>query len=273
MLEREPEGAHAADAACGLCWCAHRAKKYDAVLELSGRFLTRFPRHARAGEAQFLRSEALFELARFEEALASYQRVPTGERGEFADAALRGAAFALAALERHAEASAAFAARIERYPKSRFVDEARLQVGVEKLLAGDARGALASLAENGAGRSGEGAYWRARALAGAGDERAALELCGRAANSGANEDLSRRWASLRADLLAKSGRAQEAREAREAVGLPRLARVRGVAALEILRRGRGRQRREPGRGDRRERAPHQRAAAPTIAVATVTFFA
>jgi TolA-binding protein len=232
VLELAPKGESAPDAVCGLAWCALRSQDHAAVQDLAGKFLAAFPGHGRAGEVQFLRAEALFELGRPEESLAAYGKV-SGEA--FADAAVRGAGFACAALGRHADAAEAFALLIQRHPQSRFVEEARLQLGVERLAAGDARGALAALPAETLGASGEGAYWRARALSAAGEDGAALELATRASRGEADREKAARWASLRADLLARTGRPDEARAAYEAADTDYALQAAAVASLEAKR--------------------------------------
>ncbi|HTF87148.1 MAG TPA: tetratricopeptide repeat protein [Planctomycetota bacterium] len=229
VLEHAPKSEYAPDAACGLCWCAFKTRDFAAVVERSKQFLSNFSRHARAGEVQFLRAEAQLELGQSEAALQSYAKV--GE-GSFADAALRGAAFAQASLGRHAEAAKAFATLAERFPQSRFVAEARLQCGVERLAAGDPQGALAALDPKIVGDRGEGAFWRAKALLASGDSAGALALASRASKDEKDPALAARWTTLRADLLTAAGRPDEARAAYEAADSDYALQAGAVASLE-----------------------------------------
>ena len=232
VLEQGSKAEYAADAACGFTWCAFKSRDFKAVLERSKQFLSQHAKHGRAPEVQFLRGEALLELGRAEDSLACYAKVGDGT---FADAALRGQAFARASLGQHAAAAADFGALIERFPKSRFQAEARLQCAAEHIAAGDAQAALALLDSKSAAGGGELAYWRARALSAAGEGKAALEL---ALGVGAREkdaDLSLRWASLRADLLLAAGRPDEALAAYELAGSDYALQAGAVAALEAAR--------------------------------------
>ncbi|HUR29397.1 MAG TPA: tetratricopeptide repeat protein, partial [Planctomycetota bacterium] len=235
VLAEAPKSEYAPDAACGLAWCAFKARDFAAVVERSERFLSAFGRHARAGEAQFLRAEALLELGQAEAALAAYGKVGAGA---FADGALRGAAFAQASLGRHADSARTFAQLVEKFPESRFAAEARLQCGVERLAAGDAKGALDVLDAKQAGERGEGAYWRAKALLANGDAAGALALATRAApsaNAEKDAGLAARWATLRADLLTAAGKPDEARAAYEAADSDYALQAGAVASLEAKR--------------------------------------
>ncbi|MEO0650284.1 MAG: tetratricopeptide repeat protein, partial [Planctomycetota bacterium] len=100
VLAAEPEGEFADDAAHGLVWCARSVDDHAATVAAAGQFLGRFADDGRASEVWLLRGEAELELGAFEEALTSYSRT----RGaEHASASLRGRAFALAGLGRHAD--------------------------------------------------------------------------------------------------------------------------------------------------------------------------
>jgi len=232
VLERGVQSEYAPDAACGLAWCAFKRRDFEAVIERARQFLAAFPRNPRAGEVQFLRGEALLETGKADAAIEAYAKV--GE-GAFADGALRGAAFAHAAQGRHTQAASLFQALLERFPQSRFVAEARLQCGVERLAAGDAAGALKMLDAKSAGERGEGAYWRAKALSAGGDAQAALELAARASRGEQDEGLGARWAALRADLLTALGRPDEARAAYEAADSDYALQAGAVASLEAKR--------------------------------------
>lgn len=229
VLERAPKSEYAPDAACGLTWCAFKTRDFNAVVERANQFLTGFGRHARAGEVQFLRAEALLELGEADDALIAYGKVGSGS---FADAALRGAAFACASLGRHEDAARGFRTLIERYPDSRFVAEARLQCAVERLASGDAKGALALLDPKLVGDGNEAAYWRARALMASGDNKSALALVSRASPAEQDPKLVSRWAALRADLLSAEGRPDEARAAYESADSDYALQAGAVASLE-----------------------------------------
>lgn len=232
LLEQAPKGEYAPDAMCGMAWCALKSKDYAAAGEWAGRFLSAQPRHARVAEAEFLRGEANLELGRHDAALTAYARASSGA---YADAALRGAGFALAGLGRHADAAKAFGQLIERHPESRFVEEARLQRGVALLSAGDARAAVEALSAERVGERGEGAYWRAKALAANGDGEAAIAAIEAAARGERDAALLARFTALRADLLMAAGRADEARAAYESSDSDYALQAGAVASLEAGR--------------------------------------
>lgn len=215
VIAMAPQGTYAADAACGLAWCAYRLGRPAEALERIESALDRIGDGERGSEMAFLAGECLLDLERPDAALQAYSAV---ENGPFADAALRGAGFARAAAGDHAGAARDFRALLDRFPKSRFAAECALHAGIESLTAGDPKAALAALASPAAGDSDECLYWRARAQSESGDPRAALRTAEQAlAHAGAGE-LAQRLGVLRGECLAKLGDSKAALAAYERSG-------------------------------------------------------
>src|SRR6185503_9383549 len=142
VLSIAPSGTYADDAACGLAWCSYRLGKPAEALDRIQTAIDKVGDGERQGEMAFLAGECLLDLGQGAAALDAYSAVPSGP---FADAALRGAAFARASTGDHAGAARDFRAVLERFPKSRFVSECALHAGIESLSAGSPKAALAAL--------------------------------------------------------------------------------------------------------------------------------
>ncbi|MFN0242920.1 MAG: tetratricopeptide repeat protein [Planctomycetota bacterium] len=215
VLEADPQGTYAADAVCGLAWCAHRRGDREQALAACERAVQKLGRHERAAEMRFLAGECLLDLERPRDALAAYRSV---DGGAFVEGAARGAAFALAEMGDHAGAAAAFAQFVDAHPQSRFAPECRLQAGIEALLGGDADGALERLRAADLPPGGALDYWRARALSETGDKQGALKAADRALAAKPSEDLAGRLQVLRGDLLSALGRREDALDAYQRAG-------------------------------------------------------
>lgn len=227
LLARKDAGEYAADARCGRAWCLQHLGRTSEAADAARAAMALAPA-ARTGELGFLLGECLLDAHDAAGALEAYAKVA---QGEFADAALRGGAFARAELGQHAEAARDFGALCERFPASRFVSECALQRGVELLRAGDARGARAALSAAPCPADPEALGWRARAEAASGDEAAALATLERALAAQPEGELAQRLALQRAELLAKSGRTAEAQRVWQSVGNDRALLAAAVAAL------------------------------------------
>jgi TolA-binding protein len=232
VLEKDAQGEYAGDAACGLAWCAFRQGQHELAVERISRALAAGTARARADELQFLLGEAQLELQRPQEALAAYRAV---RGGPFADAAARGAAFAMAALGDHAAAARAFAQTLERYPESRFAPECALHAGIEALAAGNAQLALDALRSKAAGEGADALYWRARAESASGDPRAALATVEQALGGRPEKDLLTRLETLRGDVLLALGRGEDAGRAYDKAGTDYALQAAAVASLNAQR--------------------------------------
>ncbi|TAH39548.1 MAG: tetratricopeptide repeat protein [Planctomycetota bacterium] len=191
----------------GLVWCAFRRADYATALQRIGQYLQAYPRDAAAAEMNFLRGEALLELDRPQEALASYRSV---SEGAFADAAARGAGFALAALGDPRAAAAQFASVVEKFPDSRFAAEAAMQSGIQRMKAEEYALALQAFTLPAAGDGPELLYWRAQAQAKTGDREEALAALDEALRKQPDDELSGRIHTVRGDVLYDMGRLEEA---------------------------------------------------------------
>ena len=203
-------GEYERDAAYGLCWCAFRLGRYDEAVRRIEAFLGGHARDAAADELSFLLGESHLAAERPAEALAAFRAV----RGEaFLESALRGAAFALAALGRHAEAAETFEEQLERFPAEKgaaHAREAALHRGIEWLRAERADRALAALADESLADDAEALYWRAQAELKTGDAEAALASAERALAGGPEGELRERLQIARGDALFDLGRESEA---------------------------------------------------------------
>ncbi|MBI5362356.1 MAG: tetratricopeptide repeat protein [Planctomycetes bacterium] len=228
LLRAGAAGDSALEARCGRAWCLHRLGR---AFEAAQAAQTALDAGAagRAGEMAFLLGECRLDLKDARGALEAYRRVGTGD---FADAAARGAAFALAELGEHAAAADAYGRVVERFPASVHAAECALQAGVEWLAAGDPRAAVAALSRSELGGSAEALGWRARAHEKAGDREAALATLQRALDARPDEPLRARLLLQRADLLTALGRGAEARADYERIGSDRALLAAAVQALE-----------------------------------------
>ncbi|HEX9794568.1 MAG TPA: tetratricopeptide repeat protein, partial [Planctomycetota bacterium] len=232
VLDKDAEGVYAKDSLYGAAWCAFRQGHSDDAVQRIGAFVAANPRDELVPEMHFLAGEAHLEVGRAKEALVDYRQVKSGE---FADAALRGAGFALAELEDHPAAAREFATLVERHPTSPYLAEALLQQGVHLLKAGDSRAALVPLTAQAAGDGAEVLYWRAQALSGTGEKEQAIAAVDRALAGRADADLQERLRVLRGDLLFELGRLDEAVGSYGGSGSDYALHAAGIASLNQSR--------------------------------------
>ena len=215
VLRRDANGPYARDARSSLAWCAFRVGDHEGALARANDVLSRDPPAELELEMRFLRGEALLELKRHDEARGAYAAVSSGA---FADAALRGLGFAAAGAGDHAAAADAFARLANDHPDSRFVEEAALQEGIQRLQAGDAEGASRALGSDRLADDSETLYWQARADTARGRHEEALKKLDRAVAKGTDEDLLPHIHTARGDVLTSLGRTNTAALAYEQAG-------------------------------------------------------
>lgn len=196
------------EARYGLCWCAFRLARHDEAIERITAYLERHADHESAAELRYLAGEAHLAAQRPREALAAFNAVRSGP---FAQRALRGRAFASAALADHAAAARSFEQLLEQAPEGEFAAEAALQRGIQLLLGGDARGAAEALASR--ANDSEAGYWLARAQLESGDAERAEQTLAAALARRPQGELLERLSVLRGDALSSLGRADEAAKA------------------------------------------------------------
>lgn len=205
--EVDPQGEYGREARAGLAWSAHKRGQHERASELAAQFLAADAEHALADEMCFILGEAELARGNARDALTAYSAV---REGEFSEPALRGSAFASAALGEHAQAARLFGRLLERFPEGRHAPEAALQRGVELVRAGEARAAVEALGSPRVARTAEASFWLGRAQLDAGDARAALAAFDAALKGGANAELAERLHVARGDALSKLGRAEDA---------------------------------------------------------------
>ncbi|HVS19784.1 MAG TPA: tetratricopeptide repeat protein, partial [Planctomycetota bacterium] len=198
----------------GLVWCAARAGRHADVVRLAQNYSEAWGGEREAAESVaevgFRRAEALAAAGDARAALEAYGEVRAGAH---ADAALRGAAFALVELGEHARAAERFEELLQRFPDSRHASEAALQAGVARLREGDAPAAVRALSDGRVERGPESAYWLARAQRESGDAEAALRTLEAALAERPRRELAARLTAERGDALADLGRTDEAARA------------------------------------------------------------
>ena len=215
VLREDDEGTYSRDAAAALAWCAYRTGQYEQAASRADAVIAGGPGEELTWEMRFVQGESWLEAQRPADARAAYEGV---EGGAFEDAALRGAGFAAAAQGDHAAAAMAFQQLLTRHPESRFADEARLQLGIQRLQAGDAEGAERALSADGLPEDAETLYWRARAQSEAGSPQAALATLDRALASNPPQELAPHLHTAKGDVLTKLGQGGAAAAAYEASG-------------------------------------------------------
>lgn len=227
-LARWPRGEHALAAGTGRAWsCLRLARHADAVAAAAALLAPDLDANL-ARELRFVQGEALLATGRHAEADAAYVQVA---EGPFADAALRGRGFAASARGDARGAAERFGELLARHPDSRFVAEAGFQLGVQRLLAGDAAGARKALAAPGLPASAELRYWQARAAAKLDRVDEALAHLTQADALAPAAELAAHVQALRGDLLARSGRGAEAADAYAAAGSPAALHAAAVTRL------------------------------------------
>ncbi|MCB9898887.1 MAG: tetratricopeptide repeat protein [Planctomycetes bacterium] len=240
VLEADAQGPYARDAAAGLAWCASKSGDSRSVLAHARRALEGGDDDALAAEMHFLQGEAQRDLGRPAEALAAYARVTDGP---FADAALRGAAFARTTQGDGRAAADAWTTLLARFPQSRFVPEATLQLGIRQVLLGDFADGERTLAAPAVAASAEARVWRARALVGLERPEDALAMLDRADAARPDDELAKQIASTRGDVLTSLGRSKDAAaayaragsdDARHAAAVSSLNAGDASAALELV---------------------------------------
>lgn len=204
VLAAQPDEELARGAEQGLAWCAFRAGRHAEAASLARAWLARH--RDGDGELHQLLGEAELKAGRPAEALAAFRAVPEGPRR---GAALFGAGLACEALERPAEAAAAFAEVLAAEPAGELADDASLRLAIARVRTGDPAAALRALDARPA-PSAERAYWRARAHAALADHAAALADLERAAALAPAPELAERIQAARGDALLALGRGGEA---------------------------------------------------------------
>jgi len=219
------------EAAAGLAWCALRLHDLDGAIGAAEALLAEHPADELLLEMHFVRGEALLEAQRPQEAREAYRAVTDGP---FHDAALRGEGFASDALGDHAAAAAAFERLLSQHPESRFAGEARLQLGIQRLQAGDAAGAERARGDRELPDDAETLYWRARAQAAAGHHEQALASLDRALTRSPDDTLTGHVHTARGDVLTALGQGAAAAAAYERSGSTA---ARHAAAVSQLNAG------------------------------------
>ena len=232
VLQADNRGEYAKGSQYGLVWCAYRLKHYTVAMQRIASYVQNYPRDAAVGEMHFLRGEMLLEADQAQEALAAYRQVSDGP---YADAALRGAGFALAALQDERGAAAQFGALVAKFPQSRFAAEAALQQGIHLLKADQFEDALAALSAPAAGEGPELLYWRAQAQQKSGRAQDALAGLDRALAQNPPEELAGRIHTARGDVLYELGRLDEAAAAYGKSGSDYALHAAAVASLNASR--------------------------------------
>ncbi len=217
-----------------LVWCAFQTKRWDDAQQRAQRFLERFPDDARKDEVLWIAGESALDAGHAKVAAEWFARVGAGN---WHPDALRGAAFAAAALGDHAGAAELFGRLLAEHPGSRFDAEAKLHRGIHLLKSGDAAQALEAIGL--AEKTAESGYWRARALAALEKPAEALAELDRALEKRPDEELANRIQVARGDALHALDRDAEAAKAWEKGGSVYALQSAAVAELESGRPGEG----------------------------------
>lgn len=229
MLAKPATQEAATDAQIGIAWCLYReGKPAESAARVKALFETRAVPASRDGELHCLLGEACLDVHEAQTALESFRAVrePT-----LADAAARGAGYALAALGDHRGAAVEFARAVDANAKGQYAAECALQCGVERLAAGDSAGARAILSKPIAGQGIAALFWRARAEFEGGDAEAALATLAAADSRADTDEWKKRVATLRGSVLDRLGRKDDAARAFEQSGS--IAALQSAAALHL----------------------------------------
>jgi TolA-binding protein len=227
LLESAPGSEYASRARASLVWCAWQRKDAAETERRARDYLTRHAQEPGADEMRVVLGESLLEGPDPRRALEAFRSVTSSE---FDDAKRRGIAFALSRAGDHAGAAREFQDLVRAHPESRYAAEARLEAGVETLLAGDGAAALPLLAEVARGGDGEALYWLGRAQSSQGQREQALASFERGLK-GAEGDLRERLQVARGDALRALGRAEDAIRAYEGSGSDYALYAAAVTAL------------------------------------------
>ncbi len=227
LLGSAPDSEYAARARAARAWCAWRREDAAETERRARDYLARHGKEASADEVRILLGECLLEQEEEERALEVFRSI---ESSELDDAKRRGIAFALARAGDPRASAREFRSLAETHPQSRYAAEARLEAGIQTLLAGDAASALPWLSEAAGNGDGEALYWLGRAQAAAERREEALATFDRALKE-AQGDLCERLQVARGDVLRALGRSQAAIEAYEGGGSDYALYAAAVTAL------------------------------------------
>jgi TolA-binding protein len=205
---------YARGALYGLCWSLYKAGQFEPATDSLRLFLKRHPDDAAAAEMQFLLGECRLRDGKPAEALAAFQKVPSGE---WYDDALSGAGFACADLKDDAQAAQNFLRLEQAVPDSPLLPEARLHAGIhlQRVNRDDDAAAVLDrlLAGNAGAFTAEACYWRGQVERRRKGPVQAITFYEKGLAAKPNEELAQRLAIARADALFDAGRFDEAKEA------------------------------------------------------------
>lgn len=215
VMQLDEPGDYAFDAACAMCWTAQARGASEQVVERASACIEAASAdEPRLPELWLLLGETRYARGEHAEALAAFARVADGEQRAAAE---RGAAFALVALGRDAEAAARFETLAARGDE--FANAARVRATACRVRAADFARALELVdgLPRGA-RSAESHYWRGRALAGLARHDDAVAALKDADRANPSAELRTSISSAMADALYALGRTVEAARVYEASG-------------------------------------------------------
>ncbi len=218
---------YATDALRGRVWCAWQLNRVEDTVERAEDYLRTVPEGEARAEIAVILGEAHLESGAPQAALSAYRSVKSGP---FADAALRGEGFALAALEEHDRAAEAFGRLAQNFPDSEHAPEAKLQAGIQLFLSGDAAAAKRVL-QGMSSNDPEALYWLARAQREEGQPEEALRSVERALAGQPEGELAERLHVARGDLLSALGQVDSALDAYESGGSDYALYAAAVAGL------------------------------------------
>ncbi len=230
VLARTDESAaeYARDARYGKTWSAWKNKNFDATVASAQDFYSKHKNDEQAGEIAFLAGEAHLEAKRPADAIAWYERVTSGE---YAQVALRGAAFAEVTKGDPAAAAVRFGRYLDAYPKGKFAAEAALQRGVQFVRAEKFAEAAAALSQAPTVIDAQSRYWLATAESGQGRHAEALAAAQDGLRKQPDEALAVQLRIAAGDALFELGRAKEAAALYEQSGSAYALHAAAVARL------------------------------------------